>query len=86
MPVVYRCSRCGYPLYVFPRVGWNSYGVPTPSEVIAMYDGVCPACGKPLRKPSPSSIRVLVGSEARLAITKLAERWRLRRLAAVVRR
>ena len=48
MPVVYRCSNCGYILDVFVRVGQNSYGVPTPSEVVARYGGYCPMCGKSL--------------------------------------
>ncbi len=57
MPVVYRCSRCGYILYVFVRVGQNSYGVPTPSELANQYGGVCPRCGKPLNtKPSYKDI------------------------------
>ncbi|HIP66398.1 MAG TPA: hypothetical protein EYH08_07745 [Pyrodictium sp.] len=48
MPVVYRCSNCGYILDIFVKVGQNSYGVPTPSEVAARYGGYCPMCGKPL--------------------------------------
>jgi len=45
---LYRCSRCGKILYVFWEVGQDCFGVPTPSEVASMYDGVCPYCGKPL--------------------------------------
>ncbi len=52
MPVVYRCSKCGYVLYTFSRVGQDYYGIPSPSELLAKLGGVCPSCGKPLsRKP-----------------------------------
>ncbi len=59
MPIIFRCSRCGYVLHVFVRVGQNSYGVPTPSELANQYGGVCPRCGKPLNtKPSVDDIRI----------------------------
>ncbi len=59
MPVVYRCSRCGYILFVFVRVGQNSYGVPTPSELANQYGGVCPMCGKQLNtKPTLRDIKI----------------------------
>ena len=58
VPVVYRCRQCGYILYVFWRVGQNSYGVLTPSEVISMYGGVCPRCGHPLRRPGLQDLSV----------------------------
>ena len=58
MPVVYRCSSCGFPLYVFVRVGQSTSGIPTPSQVIYMHGGVCPRCGKPLRPPSLRDIIV----------------------------
>lgn len=54
MPIVYRCGNCGYIFHVFLRVGQNSYGVPTPSELASMYGGVCPRCGKPINThPDP---------------------------------
>ena len=56
MPVVYRCSHCGRVLYVHWRVGQNSYGVPTPSEIIARNGGVCPYCGHRLGRPSIDDI------------------------------
>jgi len=43
---------------VFVKVGQNSYGVPTPSELASWYGGVCPRCGAPLGKPSLNDIIV----------------------------
>jgi hypothetical protein len=51
MPVVYRCKYCGFILYVFTHVGQDSYGVPTPSEIMSQYGGICPRCGHPLEPP-----------------------------------
>ncbi len=71
MPVVYRCSRCGFPLYVFARVGQSTSGVQPPSTVIYMYGGVCPRCGKRLKPPSLRDIVIDTNVRARLA--ELAE-------------
>ncbi len=49
MPVIYRCSNCGKPIYVFLRAGQDYYGIPTPSELAARVGGVCPYCGKPIK-------------------------------------
>lgn len=62
--IVYRCRVCGYVLYVVLRVGQDSYGVPTPSEVIRMYGGVCPRCGHRLGKSGPGDITVAAGNRA----------------------
>jgi len=51
MPVIYRCKKCGFILYDsrHPEKYTNRYyGIPTPSEVAAWYNGRCPRCGKPL--------------------------------------
>ena len=59
MPIVYRCKRCGYVLHVTPYVGFDSFGVPTPSELAYWYGGVCPRCGSPLNtKPGHDDVRV----------------------------
>jgi len=63
VPVVYRCKNCGYILYVFWRVGQDSYGVPTPSELISIYGGVCPRCGHRLEKPGLDDVEVVAGRE-----------------------
>ncbi len=64
MPIVYRCSSCGYVLYVHWRVGQSSYGVPTPSEVSSWYGGVCPRCGHRLgSKPSIDDVDVVADRE-----------------------
>ena len=58
MPIVYRCRACGHVLYAFCRVGQDSRGVPTPSEVISMYGGRCPRCGRRLEKPGLGDVDV----------------------------
>ena len=60
VPVVYRCKHCGKVLYVFSRVGQDFYGIPTPSEVAAWFNGFCPYCGAKLaaKPPSPSDVRI----------------------------
>jgi len=92
VPVVYRCSSCGFILYVHWRVGQSSYGVPTPSEIVSMYGGVCPRCGHRLNtKPSIDDVDVVARRElveARLRLLKrlLEERPRLLALHVPVRR
>ena len=58
MPIVYRCRYCGFILHVFKRVGQDSYGIPTPSELSARYGGFCPRCGNRLSKPTLKDIVV----------------------------
>jgi len=58
MPVIYRCRICGFILHVFKRVGQDSYGMPTPSELSARYGGFCPRCGNRLSKPTLKDIIV----------------------------
>ena len=58
MPIVYRCKSCGFILHVFVKVGQNSYGVPTPSELASWYGGICPMCGHPLERPRLDDIVV----------------------------
>ncbi len=58
MPVVYRCKVCGFILDVFVKVGQNSRGVLTPSELISQYGGMCPRCGHRLEPPTLSDIIV----------------------------
>ena len=90
VPVVYRCRQCGYILYVFWRVGQSSYGVPTPSEIMSYYGGVCPRCGRPLQRPSIRDVIVVAGRElveARIGLLKrlLEEQRRPRLLHLPVR-
>ena len=59
MPVIFRCSKCGKILYVFNRVGQDYYGIPTPSEVISLYGGVCPQCGSKLKIPTVNDIKIV---------------------------
>lgn len=48
-------------LYVHPYVGCTSWGIPTPSEVIDMYGGICPRCGRKLEKPTFKDITIQYG-------------------------
>jgi hypothetical protein len=50
MPVKYKCRQCGFILYEYSKdIGNKKYwGLPTPSDIAVMYDGVCPRCGKKL--------------------------------------
>lgn len=59
MPVIFRCSKCGKILYVFNRVGQDYYGIPTPSEVISLYGGVCPHCGSRLKIPTVNNVKIM---------------------------
>lgn len=58
MPVFYVCKRCGFILYKFEHVGQDYYGLPTPSEIMNWYSGVCPKCNARLERPLLSSIRI----------------------------
>ena len=82
MPIVYRCKKCGYVLYVFWRVG-SSYGVPTPSEIISRYGGYCPKCGKRLQKPSWQNIVIAAEVPSWLKELKELEKKRGRRSVVV---
>jgi hypothetical protein len=91
--VVFRCGLCGYVLLVYARVGQDSRGVPTPSEVIGKYGGVCPRCGGRLRRPSVRDVSVLPWVPGQLPQLQQARRrvvsfalpqplyWELERLA-----
>ena len=79
MPIVYRCSRCGYILHIFVRVGQNSYGVPTPAELANQYGGLCPACNHPLNtKPSIDDVFIDPNGMRRLAETIVEARKTMR--------
>lgn len=58
MSVIYKCRSCGFILYKFERVGQDYYGIPTPSEIMNWYGGVCPRCNMKLNKPRISDIRI----------------------------
>jgi len=79
MPVVYRCKHCGTILHIFFKVGQDYYGIPTPSEVISLFGGVCPKCGTRLRAPSIQDIHVVhLASAVRLRIEEMLARMRER--------
>ncbi len=74
MPVKYICRKCGYVLWEFKRVGQDCYGLPTPSEVIAFYGGICPNCKRELSKPTLNDIHVrLKGEQISINIPQVQE-------------
>lgn len=58
MPVRYTCRHCGFVLWEFKHVGQDCYGLPSPSEIITFYGGICPKCKKELSKPSLNDISI----------------------------
>ena len=72
--IVYRCRGCGYPLYVFPKVG-HCGGLPTPTEVIAMVGGYCPRCGRRLSKPTIDDVSIRPLSESERALQEKCAVW-----------
>ncbi len=77
MPVVYKCRNCGTILHVFYKVGQDYYGIPTPSEVISLFGGVCPRCGSKLRVPQLQNIRIVhLASAIRLRLAEIMSKMR----------
>ncbi len=77
MPVVYKCRNCGTILHVFYKVGQDYYGIPTPSEVISLFGGVCPRCGSKLRIPQLQDIRIVhLASAIRLRLAEIMSKMR----------
>ncbi len=60
MVIRYICSRCGYELYRFEKVGQDFYGIRTPSEIKLLYGGKCPRCGKEIRAPTINDIKIML--------------------------
>ncbi|MCC6014524.1 MAG: hypothetical protein LM564_02325 [Desulfurococcaceae archaeon] len=58
LPVIYKCRNCGHILFEFLMVGQDSYGLPTPSELIAKIGDTCPRCGNKLRISGLEDIKV----------------------------
>jgi DNA-directed RNA polymerase subunit RPC12/RpoP len=58
LPVIYRCRNCGHVLFEFLVVGQDSYGLPTPSELIAKIGDTCPRCGNKLRISGLEDVKV----------------------------
>ena len=59
MPVIFRCRHCHSIIFIFERVGQDCFGLPTPTELINRYDGVCPNCGRRLSIPKLSDIKIV---------------------------
>jgi len=73
MPVLFRCSGCGTVIYRFERVGQDCFGLPTPSELLTMFNGRCPTCGRELRLPSIEDI-VISGRTRSMFLKQVSHR------------
>ncbi len=58
MPILYRCSRCGYVIRRIDTTERMFWGVPTPSMIRSSNCVRCPNCGKELRDPEPGDVSV----------------------------
>lgn len=56
MPLVYRCSNCGYVLHYLEKVGQDFVGVPSVTEILSKFGYTCPKCKNSLRKPSQEDV------------------------------
>ncbi|ALL01351.1 hypothetical protein Pyrde_1305 [Pyrodictium delaneyi] len=75
VPIVYRCRTCGFILHVFVKVGQNSYGIPTPSELSSQFGGICPRCGSMLNTPTLNDIVIKPnGPQELIAVLEEAKR------------
>ena len=73
MPVLFRCSGCGTIIYRFERVGQDCFGLPTPSELLTMFNGKCPSCGRKLKLPNIDDI--VIAGRVREATTNYVDRY-----------
>ncbi len=56
--IYYVCRSCNVVIYKFVRVGQDSFGLPTPSELRARVSVRCPRCGRELGAPGVNDIFV----------------------------
>ncbi len=59
MPVLFRCKHCSSIIFIFERVGQDCFGLPSPTELINKFNGVCPHCGSKLSIPSLEDIKIV---------------------------
>lgn len=65
MAVLYVCRACDTVVYQFTRVGQDSFGLPTPRELMLRVSSRCPKCGREFRIPSVNDIVILRKGEAK---------------------
>jgi len=63
--VLYVCRGCDTVVYQFTRVGQDSFGLPTPRELMLRISSKCPKCGRELGIPGVNDIVILRKGEAR---------------------
>lgn len=61
MAIKYRCKECGETIYVHGKIGQNSFGIPTPGELIIRVGSRCPKCGHMFQKPDINDIIIKPG-------------------------
>jgi len=52
------CKKCKRIIYAWNPVKGDSRGMPSPSDIIRMFNGKCPYCEKPLEKPKLDDIKI----------------------------
>ncbi|HWQ16567.1 MAG TPA: hypothetical protein VNL13_01870 [Sulfolobales archaeon] len=65
MAVLYVCRGCDEVIYVFSRVGQDSFGLPTPSELRGRVSSKCPKCGRELGAPGINDVIIVRRGELR---------------------
>lgn len=65
LAVIYVCRGCDEPLYIFNRVGQDSFGLPTPSELKGRVSSRCPRCGREFNIPSINDVIIVRKGESR---------------------
>lgn len=74
LAVIYVCRGCDFPIYVYQRVGQDSFGIPTPGELRSRAGPRCPSCGRELGAPSVDDVVVLRRGEARKMLKRPSPR------------
>lgn len=71
MAVIYVCRGCDEVIYTFNRVGQDSFGLPTPSELRGRAYVRCPKCGRELGTPGINDIIIVRRGESRKILKRL---------------
>ncbi len=72
LAVIYVCRGCDEIIYTFNRVGQDSFGLPTPSELRGRVSARCPKCGRGLGAPGINDIIIVRRGESRKILKRVA--------------